>query len=227
LKRAWFIPCAALLALTQFALADDSTATPGSPAPAAVSAPKSLKEAWPSTKDASHRVVAKGVPNFGKLNDFIWRSGQPTREGYQTLEKEGLKTVINLREEFPQDKEMMPQGVKYVFIPIKDQHEPTEEQAKQFLEVASNPENWPLLVHCHGGEGRAGVMSAIVRLSIDGWDQDKTMKEVGNFRIKHLGFISTSMPACQRNFLKSWKETSLVQQTSVATLQETNPSQPK
>lgn len=213
-----FFPCVILFALTstQIALSDGVTPDPKITPAVTASASKSLKEAWPATKEATRRLVAKGVPNFGRLNDFIWRSGQPTREGYQTLQKEGLKTVVNLREEYPQDKEMLPSGVKYIYIPIKDEHEPTEEQARQFLEAASNPDNWPLLVHCHGGEGRAGVMSALVRLSIDGWDHDMTMKEVGNFRIKHMGLFSTSMPSCQRNFLKNWKETGPAQQTTAS-----------
>jgi protein tyrosine phosphatase (PTP) superfamily phosphohydrolase (DUF442 family) len=220
-KNTWSIPCALLLLFAPFALADNAAPDTKTAAPATVSAPKSLKEVWPLTKEATRRLVAKGVPNFGRLNTSIWRSGQPTREGYQVLAKDGLKTVVNLREEFPQDKDLMPEGVKYVYIPIKDQHEPTEEQAKQFLEIASNPDNWPLLVHCHGGEGRAGVMSALVRLSIDGWDQDKTMKEIGNFRIKHLGLFSTAMPSCQRTFLKSWAET-IPAQTSSKTVPEKN-----
>lgn len=206
MKKPWYVLCAALAVFAQTALAD-GTSAPAQPVAAAVTAaPKSFKEIWPSTDDVTHRLVAKGVPNFGKLNSSIWRSGQPTKEGYQTLAGSGLKTVVNLREEFPQDKELLPPGVKYVYIPIKDEHEPTEEQAKQFLEVASNPDNWPLLVHCHGGEGRAGVMSALVRLSLDRWDYDKSMKEVGNFRVKHLGLFTTQMQSCQRNFLKHWGE---------------------
>jgi len=182
-----------------YAGANPSTTSDSAPAPAAA-------KAYQITAEPTHRTVAKGVPNFGKLNENIWRSGQPSADGYSQLAKQGLKTVVNLREEYPQDKDLIPEGVKYVYIPITDQHAPTVEQAKQFLEIAQNPDNWPVLVHCHGGEGRAGVMSAVVRRSLDGWDADKTLKETGNFRIKHLGLISTSMPACQKSFIQSWQE---------------------
>lgn len=162
--------------------------------------------AWPVTAAAANRVKEKGVPNFGKLNTNIWRSGQPTSEGYKALAADGLKTVVNLRAEFPQDKDLLPAGVNYVYIPIKDDHEPTVEQAKQFMAVASDPKNWPLLVHCKGGEGRAGVMSALVRYSMDGWDHKMVMQEVGNFRTKHLGFITTPMASCQQNFIQQWEK---------------------
>jgi protein tyrosine phosphatase (PTP) superfamily phosphohydrolase (DUF442 family) len=177
-------------------------AAPAAGTVAAVTAkPESL---YRQCADPTHRLIVKGVPNFGKLNDFIWRSGQPTGEGYSALAKQGLKTVVNLREEFPQDKDLVPKGVKYVYIPITDQHAPTQEQAKQFMEVASNPDNWPLLVHCHGGEGRAGVMSALVRRTLDGWDGDKALKEAGNFRVKHLGLFTIRMVSCQRKFIEDW-----------------------
>lgn len=165
---------------------------------------KAPRSGWPVTLEPVHRAKVDGVPNFGKLNNMIWRSGQPSRQGYELLAKQGLKTVVNLRQEFPQDENLTPPGVRYVYIPIKDEHEPTEEQARKFIEVASNPDNWPLLVHCHAGEGRAGVMSALVRCSLDKWDQGKVMQETGNFRLSHLGFIRVPMAACQQRFIQQW-----------------------
>lgn len=194
-----------LLALAPIARgSDDAAASRPSSTPAVA---KASKTGWPETTAPSHRAKESGVPNFGRLNDHVWRSGQPTRDGYQHLATEGLKTVVNLREEFPQDKELLPAGVKYVYIPVKDEHAPTEEQARQFIETVSDPANWPVLVHCKGGEGRAGTMAALVRHSFDGWDNDRIMKEVGNFRVKYFGFIKTNMASCQRDFIKRWEAT--------------------
>lgn len=220
--RTWHVLGLTLIAGAQIASASvDGSSTTASTAPStsASAAPAVGTAAAPAAKaelayrqcaDPTHRMVVKGVPNFGKLNDFIWRSGQPTSDGYSALAKQGLKTVVNLREEFPQDKDLVPKGVKYVYIPIADEHAPTKEQAKQFMEVASNPENWPLLVHCHGGEGRAGVMSALVRRTLDGWDGDKALKEAGNFRVKHLGLFTIRMISCQRKFVEDWSTAPVV-----------------
>lgn len=160
--------------------------------------------AWPTCDVPVKKSKEKGFPNFGKLNDFIFRSGAPSAEGLSRLKEMGIKTIVNLRKEDPSEKEHIPDGVKYVFIPIPDEHAPTAEQAQQFLDVASDPSNWPLLVHCHGGEGRAGVMSGLIRYEFDGWDRDKIMKEVDNFRSAHLGFIKVKMPSCQQDFIKDW-----------------------
>jgi len=212
MKKILGIVCVSLLAFAQVALGDGDSSGSAPAAPAATSARASLPKAWSASSAPTHRIKESGVPNFGRLNDDIWRSGQPTREGYQLLAGEGLKTVVNLREEFPKDKDLVPPGVRYIYIPIKDQHAPSDAQAKEFLDIASNPENWPLLVHCQGGQGRAGVMSALVRHSLDGWNHNKIMKEVGNYRGKYLGFISVPMAACQRKFIQHWEETASLPQ---------------
>ncbi|HLK60494.1 MAG TPA: tyrosine-protein phosphatase [Chthonomonadaceae bacterium] len=211
MKQFWGCLCVTLsvipLTIAQVALGEDAGPGAKPAAPTVASVEARLKEAWPTSSAPTHPIKAEGVRNFGKLNDNIWRSGQPTREGYALLAKEGLKTVINLREEFPQDKDLLPQGVNYVYIPIKDEHAPTEEQAKKLMETVSNPDNWPILIHCEGGQGRAGTMSALIRHSMDGWDNTKIMKEVGNFRLKYLGLIKLRMASCQQQFIQHWEET--------------------
>jgi protein tyrosine/serine phosphatase len=205
------ILCLTFFALTGVALADDgdtrSHHTTAEAPTASVAASNSAKMTWPESSTPSHRVVAKGLPNFGSLNDVIWRSGQPTREGYQYLATRGLKTVVNLREEFPQDKDLIPEGVQYIHIPISDEHAPTDEQAKEILKIASDPANWPLLLHCQGGEGRAGTMTAVIRCSLDKWDHNKIMREVNNFRNIRLGFIKIPMAMPQQRFIRHWEET--------------------
>jgi protein tyrosine/serine phosphatase len=160
--------------------------------------------AWQHTTAPTHPMKKSGVPNFGKLNDYLWRSGQPTKEGYSQLASEGLKTVVNLRAEFPQDKDLLPDGVRYVYIPIKDGHAPTVEQGNEFIATVSDPANWPVLVHCHAGEGRAGAMSAIARHSFDGWDKDAIMSEVHNY------FGGSHMGSGQQDFISNWMDTPAV-----------------
>jgi protein-tyrosine phosphatase len=174
------------------------------------------KATWTVSSAPAQRVKLPGVPNFGKLNDNIWRSGQPTGEGYRLLASQGLKTVVNLREEYPQDKDLIPTGVQYIYIPIKDEHAPTQEQAQEFLSAASNPANWPLLVHCHAGEGRAGTMAALVRCTLDKWSDSAVMKETNRFISTHgLGLYKPQLASCQRRLIVSWEANATITQPSV------------
>jgi protein tyrosine phosphatase (PTP) superfamily phosphohydrolase (DUF442 family) len=187
-----------------------STLSSGSPTnasagAAAVNAQTSAISTWTVSTIRSHPQKVAGVPNFGKLNDRIWRSGQPTRDGYQLLAKQGLKTVVNLREEFPQDKDLIPEGVRYIYIPIKDEHAPSQEQAQEFINAASDPANWPLLVHCHAGEGRAGTMSALVRCALDKWDDKAVMKETNGYISSVMGLFKPELAGCQRQLIQKWE----------------------
>lgn len=197
--------CPTVLAVAQAPATKDATAATTPAAIPVINTRLSLKELYPVASGPTRRISKDGVRNFGKLNDYIWRSGQPTREGYELLAREGLKTVVNLRVEYPEDKDLLPPGVKYVHIPVIDERSPTVGQAQQFIEVVSNPENWPVLFHCHGGEGRAGTMAAIARHSLDGWDHGKIMKEVSTFRVRHLGFFKSSMCEVQQRFIREWE----------------------
>jgi protein tyrosine/serine phosphatase len=167
-----------------------------------------LSALWPESTKPNCRIEKKGVPNFGSLNKYLWRSGQPTREGYFQLAGEGLKTVVNLRVEYPQDRDSLPGGINYISIPIKDMHAPTADQAHQFLKIVSDSDNWPILVHCHAGEGRTGVMSALIRYSFDGWNHDSIKTEIRNFRIKRFWFLTFTLPMMpgQSRFLLHWEK---------------------
>jgi protein tyrosine phosphatase (PTP) superfamily phosphohydrolase (DUF442 family) len=206
MKKTLSVLCLTLVSFAQIAFGDDVNSIPHLTNSASTSLRTRPMLVWTETAAPVRRLVEKGVPNFGKLNAYVWRSGQPSRAGYERLATQGLKTVINLRKESPQDKDLLPKGVQYFYIPILDNGAPTDEQAKQFLKIVSNPDNWPILVHCKGGEGRAGVMSALVRHSFDGWDHDLVMKEVDNFRVRHLGLIKIGMVGSQRDFIRRWEE---------------------
>jgi protein tyrosine phosphatase (PTP) superfamily phosphohydrolase (DUF442 family) len=159
---------------------------------------------WNCEAEPAHPGSEDGLAHFGKLDAHVWRSAQPTKRGFQRLAELGIKTIVNLRVEFPQEKDLVPAGVNYVQIPITDETAPTEEQANQFLKIVSNPANWPVLVHCRAGQGRTGVMCALVRYSIDGWKDGQIRKEVGNYRSSFMGMFRSPLCSPQQKFLANW-----------------------
>ena len=46
---------------------------------------------------------------------------------------------------------------------------PTEARVTQFLEIVNDPANQPVFVHCAGGRHRAGAMTALYRMTNEGW----------------------------------------------------------
>jgi protein tyrosine/serine phosphatase len=105
----------------------------------------------------------------------------------KNLEKMGIKTVVNLRLLHSDEDELEGTNLKPVHIEV-EAWDADEDEVIEFLEVVSDPANLPAFVHCHHGSDRTGMMCAIYRLVVCGWDrkdaiQETTRGEFGYHRI--------------------------------------------
>ena len=111
------------------------------------------------------------LPNFREvISHRIYRGGQPTPVGIQTLAKMGIKTVIDLRMESPfasrsEMKLAESLGMKAYYIPISP-FGPVNDQTIAYLEntLLSDPNLQPVFIHCHYGEDRTGLVIALHRV---------------------------------------------------------------
>jgi protein tyrosine/serine phosphatase len=139
-----------------------------------------------SEKSSANREsgeIAVDVNNFGKVTDFFYRGAQPKGEEYHQLAVIGIKTVIDLRDD-PKDyaKNLAERaGLKYINFPMGDKEYPASDAASKFLTLIGNQENWPVYVHCAGGRHRTGIMTAVFRLTIQGWDINRAYGEMKNY----------------------------------------------
>src|SRR5438128_812424 len=60
-----------------------------------------------------------GLKNFAQVSPMLCRGAQPGNEGFRTLKKMGVKTVINLRALHSDRKELKGLGLQYVHIPCQ------------------------------------------------------------------------------------------------------------
>ena len=51
-----------------------------------------------------------------------------------------------------------------------------------FLQLVNDPANQPVYVHCAGGRHRTGVMTAVYRMTSDGWTADRAFKEMKDYK---------------------------------------------
>ena len=119
----------------------------------------------------------EGVPNLHKVNDNLYRSGQPTAEGMKNLEALGVKTVINLRAFHDDDDELKGTALRKADIPMYA-WSPMEEAAQKFISFTSDVNKGPFLVHCMHGSDRTGSMVALYRVSQEGWVPDEAVREM-------------------------------------------------
>lgn len=123
------------------------------------------------------------IKNFGQMNDRFYRGAQPTEADFKDLAALGIKTIIDLRDDPTSYEKGAAEsvGMHYVNIPMSDSRYPKEEQIQQFLKLATDPATGAFYVHCAGGRHRTGVAGAVYRMTIDGWDYDRSYGEMKNY----------------------------------------------
>jgi protein tyrosine phosphatase (PTP) superfamily phosphohydrolase (DUF442 family) len=150
-------------------------------------------------------VTGVTIDNFGKINDNYYRGSQPNQEEFAQLKRLGIKTVIDLREDYKKTEEASVRdlGMNYVRIPLKTRVAATAEQWKSFLGLVNDPANLPVYVHCKGGRHRTGAMTAIYRITHDGWTADQAYQEMKEYDFEN-GFFGG--PAAQKRFVFAFYE---------------------
>jgi protein tyrosine/serine phosphatase len=126
---------------------------------------------------------AVNVENFGQVTDFYYRGGQPRGDEYNQLASIGIKTIIDLRDDAKDNARALTEqaGMKYVNLPLDDKGYPPPDTASKFLSLVNDKENWPVYVHCAGGRHRTGAMTAVFRMTVQGWDAGRAYEEMKDY----------------------------------------------
>ena len=152
---------------------------------------------------SQNRHSEKAIKNFGKINENYYRGSQPKQAEYAQLKKLGIKTVIDLRRDHERDAEEWAHaaGLAYFLIPMRPGTPATSEQTNYFLSLVNDSANWPVYVHCKGGKHRTGALTAIYRISHDGWTADQAYAEMKQYDFDD-GFFGG--PGAQKKFVYSF-----------------------
>jgi protein tyrosine/serine phosphatase len=133
---------------------------------------------------ASATVSSIRIDNFGQVNERYYRGAQPKATDYAELHALGIKTVVDLTQDGDASEAGLveAQGMKLVRVPMTTRVIPTAQQLAQFLRVVGDAANQPVYVHCQGGRHRTGVMTAIYRMTNDGWDAARAFAEMKQYK---------------------------------------------
>jgi protein tyrosine phosphatase (PTP) superfamily phosphohydrolase (DUF442 family) len=119
----------------------------------------------------------KGLSNFRKVSDVLYRGAQPNAEGMKSLKEMGVKTIINLRSFHSDRDEIEGTGLGYEHMYTKTWHV-EEKEIVRFLQLVTNKDRTPCFVHCMQGVDRTGTMCAVYRIVIEGWDKEDAIAEM-------------------------------------------------
>jgi protein tyrosine/serine phosphatase len=145
---------------------------PGSSPPAAAINPQS---------SAPSRLRLKGVPDFGQVTPRLYRGGQPSKEGFEDLAKQGIDIVVDVRgSREGERKEVTKLGMQYVPIPWHCYNKRDAVFAQFLMLLRKNP-NKKVFVHCRLGNDRTGMMIAAYRMAEEDWTAAEARKEMEKF----------------------------------------------
>lgn len=126
------------------------------------------------------REDIKGLANFAKVTDVLYRGAQPTKEGFAELKKLGVKTIINLRAKHSDEELIKGLDLNYFSIPINTWDLDNRHTAR-FLSIVMDKANQPIFVHCQHGSDRTGTMVAVYRVYVQKWKPEEAIKELPAF----------------------------------------------
>ena len=124
-----------------------------------------------------------GIDNFGRINETYYRGAQPGGRDYTDLAALGVKTVLDLQQDgLAIERQFVESaGMRFFRISMTTRTAPTSDDISRFLQLVNDPANQPVYVHCAGGRHRTGVMTAVYRMSHDGWNSDRAFKEMKQY----------------------------------------------
>jgi tyrosine-protein phosphatase SIW14 len=134
------------------------------------------------------------LPNFARVNERLYRGGQPRKDNIQKLAGLGVKTIINLRDDDEnartEAKEAKTAGLNYFNIPLGRFGRPNDTQIDRVLSLIDAKENGIVFIHCQKGQDRTGMIIALYRISRDGWTDHAAIQEAKRFG---MGFWQVQM----------------------------------
>ncbi len=105
------------------------------------------------------------IPNFGIIHPNLFRSGQPTEDGWIDLDLLGVEYVVQLN---------LPEDVLPDSMVLLNRHIPTftvdTNYVRDIVElIKSTMARGRVLVHCTHGRDRTGLVIGAYRILVDDW----------------------------------------------------------
>lgn len=153
----------------------------------------SLAELVDATQSRDAQPISIG--NFGKVNENYYRGSQPDVGQFSELKRLGVKTIIDLRKDRLNEASEWARsaGLQYLNIPLTTKQPATDEQTVQFFKIVNDSVNWPVYVHCKGGRHRTGEMTALYRITNEGWTADQAYQEMKKYDFEDSFFYPRSL----------------------------------
>jgi protein tyrosine/serine phosphatase len=135
--------------------------------------------------------------NFGTVvPGKMYRSGQPSEAQLDKwIQEYGFKSILVMRFGVPPYEEELAEryGIKIYHVPFSAAKGLEEGQWETIRQILTDESNLPILVHCHGGGDRSGIVTVLYRVEVQGWPLERALREMNRYY-----HVSIRYPALQR-----------------------------
>jgi protein tyrosine/serine phosphatase len=168
---------------------------------------RSLRErvrAWIDLLVTDHGVLRLFHLNKHRVGEKIWRSAQPSPRDITRLQRQGLRTIVNLRGgrshgAWQLEKDVAERlGITVVDLVLRSREAPDRE-ALLALPAFFASLDYPVLAHCKSGADRAGLFAALYLLVVENTSAERALRELtllkGHFRYAQTGILDAFLEA--------------------------------
>ena len=143
-------------------------------------------------QSAQERVEAY-PKNFHKVNDDIYRSGQPSADEMAAMYTlEGIRSVLNLRDNHDDADEVGTLDIVRYDIPLSAGSITADDVGRILRPVNRAPK--PILIHCLHGSDRTGAAVAACRIVFEGWTVEQAVSELMEPEYGHHRTLYKNIP---------------------------------
>lgn len=121
-------------------------------------------------------MLGADVANWHRVDDQLYRCGQPDRQGMRALAAQGVRTVVNLRSWHSDRDEIAGTGMALVEVPATAGSMDYADLVQALRAVVQAEK--PVAVHCWHGSDRTGAVVAAWRVAVSGWTAQEALDEM-------------------------------------------------
>jgi len=145
--------------------------------------------------------TVSGIKNFDKVDEHVYRGGQPTDDGFRYLARMGVRTILDLRgsggRAKAEERVVKAAGMTYVNVPMSGLTPPTDDQIKKVLALLEDHAAGAVFVQCQRGADRTGVVIAAYHIDHDKWDNGRALSDAD---AHHMSFFQFPRKSYIRSF---------------------------